>query len=459
MPPDEMNPSTHDLHPIIVRNLKLMGYEQPRPIQQRARQPILDRRDVIGLARTGMGKTAAFLAPVAHHLIAEKPLARRGKRIEPMTRLRAIVLCPTRELAQQVAEESRQIVQGSVLRVACAYGKVAITPQAQAIARGVDLLVATPGRVRELLDSAALSLSNIRHVVIDEADRMLDMGFLPQVKQILQMISDQRQMLLFTSTMPREIEDLAREFLRDPARIEVDPHTTPVAHVGQHLVPVDDDDKVALLLHLLQSRNLRGVLVFCRTKRRVGWVGNALRNNDIRAGMLHGDMSQAQRKKSFDRFGNRELRVLVATDVAARGLHIPSVTCVVNYDLPNTPEEYIHRIGRAAHGAGAGGSATAGDSFTLLSDDRDEKLRWRAILDKLDVEVFAESVKGFEAAAPKRRKQRGKHIGHDGVIQTERGQPISKRSKGERGRNPKRSRKGRPIKKGQRPGRGVIRAH
>ena len=455
MPTEKLNDSAIDLHPIIARNLDLMGYQQLRPIQEHTRRPAVEGKDVIGLARTGMGKTAAFIAPVAHHLISEKPPVRRGKRIEPMTRLRAIVLCPTRELAQQVAEEASQIVQGSVLRVACAYGKVAITPQAQAIARGVDLLVATPGRVRELIDSAALSLSHINHVVIDEADRMLDMGFLPQVKQILQLISDQRQMLLFTSTMPGEIEDLAREFLRDPVRIEVDPHTTPVEHVGQHLIPVDDDDKVALLLHLLQSRNLRGVLVFCRTKRRVGWVGNALRNHDIRCGMLHGDMSQAQRKKSFDQFANRELRVLVATDVAARGLHIPSVNFVVNYDLPNTPEEYIHRIGRAAHGAGAGGSAVAGDSFTLLSDHRDERVRWRSILDRLGVEVFAETVKGFAPAGPKRAKRQRREEDMDG--DEKRGRPASKRSQRERGRKPRRSRKGRPIKKGERPGKGVIR--
>lgn len=444
------------LHPIIARNLSLMGYQQPRPIQERTRRPAVDGRDIIGLARTGMGKTAAFLAPVAHHLISEKPVQKPRKRIEPMARLRALILCPTRELTQQVAEEARQIVQGSVLRVACAYGKVAITPQAQAIARGVDVLVATPGRVRELLGSAALSLAHVNHVVIDEADRMLDMGFLPQVKQILQMISDRRQMLLFTSTMPGEIEDLAREFLRDPVRVEVDPHTTPVEHVGQHLIPVDDGDKVELLLHLLETRKLRGVLVFCRTKRRVGWVGNALRNNGIRTGMLHGDMSQAQRKKSFDRFANRELTVLVATDVAARGLHVPSVNFVVNYDLPNTPEEYIHRIGRAAHGAGAGGSARAGDSFTFLADDRDEKVRWRAILDKLNVEVFAEPVKGFAPATPKHGRPRP----HDDAPDREEksGRPTSKRSQRERGRKPKRSRKSRPIKKGQKPGRGVIRA-
>ena len=453
---DESENSAREIHPIIARNLQLMGYQQPRPIQQRTLPASLQRRDVIGLARTGMGKTAAFIVPVAHHLISERPLPKRGKHIEPMTRLRALILCPTRELAQQVAEEARQMVQGSVLRVACAYGKVAITPQAQAIAKGVDLLVATPGRVRELIDSAALSLSHIHHVVIDEADRMLDMGFLPQVKQLLEMISDQRQMLLFTSTMPREIESLAREFLRDPVRIEVDPHTTPVEHVGQHLIPVDDDDKVELVLHLLENRKLRGVLVFCRTKRRVGWVGNALRNNSVRTGMLHGDMSQAQRKKSFDRFANRELTVLVATDVAARGLHIPSVNFVINYDLPNTPEEYIHRIGRAAHGAGAGGSSAAGDSFTLLSDDRDEKVRWRAILDKLNVEVFAEPVKGFAPATPKHARQRVRDDSADRVERRDR--PTSKRSQRERGRKPKRSRKGRPIKKGEKPGKGVTRA-
>ncbi len=387
-----------NLHPIIARNLALIGYLHPRPIQALAIPPALDGRDLIGLAQTGTGKTAAFIVPIAHRLISEKPpQSAKNRPVDPATRLRALVICPTRELAQQVADEASSITQGSVLRVACAYGKVSIGPQADAIARGIDILVVTPGRARELLEAERLSLAFVKHVVIDEADRMLDLGFLPQITQILQMIPKPRQMLLFTATMPAEIEELAQQFLHDPLRVEAEPHSTPVEHVKQHLVPVDDAHKIALLLHAINQNNRRGVLIFCRTRRRVGWVHSALQNNSIGAGMIHGDMSQAQRTRSLTRFTNGESRVLVATDVAARGLHVPAVKTVINYDLPLTPEEYVHRIGRAGHGGGFG------ESFTLLSEDHQEKLRWRAVMDKLGVEVYAESLEGFEPPRSVRR--------------------------------------------------------
>ena len=444
------------LHPILTRNLTLMGYQTPTPIQAQAMGPALQGRDVIGLAQTGTGKTAAFIVPIAHHLISHKPPQRQGRSIEPITRLRALILCPTRELAGQVADEAAAIVQGSVLRVACAYGKVAITPQVQAIARGVDILVATPGRIRELLDLGAVSFSNVQLVVIDEADRMLDMGFLPQIKAILQAVPAERQTLLFTATMPREVEELAQQFLRDPLRLEVGKHTTPVQHVRQHLVPVHDRDKVGLILHLLNGSHRRGVLIFCNTRRRVGWVGTALERNNVKVGMLHGDRSQAQRQKALDRFANNELHVLVATDVAARGLHIPAVRTVINYDLPNAPEEYVHRIGRAAHGEPLKASlpanprksvASAGEAFTFLSPK--ERLRWRSICDTAGVQVFAETIEGFEPTVKvMRQPPKPSRMDREGI-----GSARPKR----RGRDqPRRSRKGRPIKKGDKPGTGVI---
>lgn len=449
-----MNFAQLNLHPILVRNLALMGYDEPRPIQAQAMGPILDRRDVIGLAQTGTGKTAAFIVPIAHHLISAKPPQRKGKPIEAMTRLRALVLCPTRELAQQVAEEAAAIVQGSVLRALCAYGKVAISPQAKAIARGVDILIGTPGRVRELLEAGALSLAHVKHVAIDEADRMLDMGFLPQVSQILQAIptfqSEPRQTLLFTATMPPEVEELAGQFLNNPIRIEVGRHTTPVEHVKQHLLPVDDDDKMTLVLHLIEHDKRRGVLIFCRTRRRVGWVGTALARNNISVGMIHGDRSQAQRQKALVRFSNDELRVLVATDVAARGLHIPAVKNVVNYDMPITPEEYVHRIGRAAHGGGFG------EAFTFLSPrGRDETLRWRAILNTTGVDVHAETLEGFEPSKNVTPRKGGRAISP--IDRQDGGDEESRRAeKRRRLRQTRRSKKGRPIKPGQKPGKGVV---
>jgi ATP-dependent RNA helicase RhlE len=438
------------LHPIITRNLTQIGYLEPRPIQVQSLEPILGGRDVIGLAEAGSGKTAAFIVPIAHHLISIKPPRSKGRRVDPMTRFRAIVLCPTRELARQVADEAAAIVKGSVIRVACAYGKVAITPQAQAMARGVDLLVATPGRLRELQDGGAVALAYVRHVVLDEADRMLDMGFLPQVEQILQAIpsgAGPRQTVLFTATMPAEIETLAGQFLHDPLRIEIGRHTTPVAHVRQHLVPVADQDKVPMLLHLIQQAKRRGVLVFCRTKRRVGWVGVALQRHGISAGMIHGDRTQPQRIKALDRFAAGELHVLVATDVAARGLHIPAVQHVVNYDLPLEPQEYVHRIGRAGHGRGSG------EAFTFL--DEDDRRRWRAILDVTGINVYAESLNGFKPTKDVRRSGRGTRPSTPNDAAIARRPPNKRRIK--RGAAPgRRSKKSRPIKKGQRPGRGVI---
>src|SRR5262245_26452172 len=296
-----MSFDTFNLHPLLVRNLSKLGYFTPRPIQAQAIGPALDGRDGIGLAQTGTGKTAAFIAPIAHRLISDRPPATIGRNKDPMARLRALVLCPTRELAQQVAAEAARIVQGTVLRTACAYGKVSIARQAEAIGKGIDILIATPGRVRELLEASRLSLAYVRHVAIDEADRMLDMGFLPQVTQILRAVPGQRQMLLFTATLPAEVEQLAQQFMHDPVRIEAEPHTTTAPHLQQHLLPVDEDDKVAMLIHLLSHPPRKGVLVFCRTKRRVGWVGTALQRNNISTGMLHGDRSQAQRQDALDK--------------------------------------------------------------------------------------------------------------------------------------------------------------
>lgn len=470
------------LHPLILRNLTQMGYAQPRPIQAAVREPALERRDVIGLAATGTGKTAAFVAPLLHHLLAHRPggepTSRRDRKpIRPTQRLRAIVLCPTRELAQQVQQEAGLIAQGSVLRTACAVGKSAIAPQAQAIARGVDMLVATPGRAIELLDAGLLSLAHVRHIVIDEGDRLLDMGFLPQIEKVLQRVGagagekvaggDAVQIMLFSATMPPAMEELARKFMRNPVRIEIGKHTTPVTHVKQHLVPVADAHKVGLILHLLGMAEKRpmapkkrgtsdGVLIFCRTRRRVGWVGTALQRNGIRAAMLHGDRSQAQRQKALEDFKSGEARVLVATDVAARGLHIPAARTVINYDLPMQPEEYVHRVGRAAHGLDE-----EGEAYTLL--DVDERLKWRAIVNATDIHVFAEHQVAGWTAPPKPRSQGQKRADaarQAVALETDEPQRERKGRFDPFNRPPRRrgrSHASKPIKKGQKPGGGVKR--
>ena len=385
------------LNATLQVNLTRLGYRHPRPIQAQAIGSAIDGRDIIGLAPTGAGKTAAYALAVAQQLIAErgpKPKRRkhrkqRAPRPAPSRAPSALILCPTRELAQQVAAETVELIRRTGLKTVCVFGKVGVTAQAQEIAAGVDILVGTTGRVRELIDADHVSLAAVRHVVIDEADRMLDMGFLPQVRGVLATIENEHQSLLFTATLPPGIEQLIDEQFKKPVRIEVAPHTTVVEHVDQHLIAVRHRDKVPLLLHLLdQPKRSKGVLVFCATRRRVGWVGAALARHGISVGMIHGDRTQAQRQRALDGFMKGELSVVVATDVAARGLHIPTVRTVINYDVPGQAEEYVHRVGRAGHGGGFG------ESFTFL--DRTDHSAWDSIVEVVDLLLPVEEIAGFE---------------------------------------------------------------
>lgn len=347
--------------------------------------------DVIGLAPTGTGKTLGYVLPVAHQLLESPPPIVRGtkgrsggkrpRRVDPRTRLRAVVLCPTRELAQQVAKDALAVTKGSLLRVGAVWGKSALAPQREQISRGLDLLVGTPGRVRELLDLDALSLAHVRHVVIDECDRMLDLGFLPQVEAILDRMPPERQVLLLSATLPPAVATLAASVMREPTRVEVGGHSRPAVHVRQALYRVDEVAKMALVLALIAGERRSGVIVFVRTRRRAGWVAQALRAHGVITALLHGDRSQAQREKALDDFAAGRAVALVATDVAARGLHIPATRAVINYDVPLLPEEYVHRVGRAGHG---GGSA---ESLTLLASDPAEEARWSRVasLARLDL--------------------------------------------------------------------------
>jgi ATP-dependent RNA helicase RhlE len=375
------------MHPVIRRGISALGFERPTPIQAALVPPAMQGRDVIGLAPTGTGKTLAFVMPVAHRLLSDPPpmlkgppkrgSRQSGRRVEPRTRLRAIILCPTRELAQQVAKEAQALVRGSLLRVGAVWGKTSIAPQKAMIAEGIDLLVGTPGRIRELLDEDALSLAYVRHVVVDEADRMLDLGFLPQVEAILERMPPERQILLLSATFPPMVDRLTVKFLREPERIEAGGHSRPAKHLAQHLFEIEDPFKTALVLAIVEGgvggAKRSGVIVFCRTRRRTGWVAGALKIRHIATGLLHGDRSQAQREHDLAEFTAGRLRVLVATDVASRGLHIPAIHTVINYDVPLLPEEYVHRVGRAGHGGGSG------ESFTLVSNEPEEVSRWRRL--------------------------------------------------------------------------------
>jgi ATP-dependent RNA helicase RhlE len=387
------------VEPVVLRGLEHFGYATPTPIQKVAIPALAAGRDLIGLAPTGTGKTLAYGIPLAHQLIVDPPpLTRRarkgkggdkgGKFVDPKRRLRGLVVVPTRELASQVAEEIRRLTKGSLVKVGAVWGKAAIKPQREKIEAGLDILVGTPGRLRELMDIDVLSLAFIRHLVIDEGDRMLDMGFLPQIRTILERMPEQRQMAFFSATMPPAMEDLARTFLQRPARVEVGRHTRAAEHLGNRLYEIEDVLKVALLLQLVVGEQRRGVLVFCRTRRRAGWVHAALRHHGISVGLVHGDRSQNQRTRALEQFAEGASAVLVATDVAARGLHIDRVRTVINYDLPLSAEEWVHRIGRAGHGGGFG------ESFTFVAPP--ERSRWKQISKIVDERIRADPLPDFD---------------------------------------------------------------
>jgi ATP-dependent RNA helicase RhlE len=354
-----------------------MGYTSPTPIQRDAIPYVLDGRDVVGCAQTGTGKTAAFVLPVL------QTIRSAGGR-----RPRALVVTPTRELALQIEGVGRQVARKTGHRIAVAYGGVGYEPQLKALKHGVDMLVATPGRLLDLCDRGVADLSQVEVLVLDEADRMLDMGFWPQVRKIVRMLPDKRQNLLFSATMSSGVLSAISSTLHDPVRVEVARAVTPVEEVEQRVYPVGAQQKGDLLVHLIQEHSLERAIVFTRTKRRADRVAKTLHRNGIRSVAIHGDRTQAQRQKALSGFKDGRCRVLVATDVVARGIDIDDVSHVINYDLPNTPEDYVHRIGRTAR---AGRSGTA---VSLLSPEEHETLREienkiGAVLDTHDADGFA----------------------------------------------------------------------
>ena len=335
----------------IVDAVLAAGYTAPTPIQVQAIPIALTGRDVMGLAQTGTGKTAAFTLPIIHRLTG-------GPR-----RLRALILTPTRELCQQVEESFRKYGRFSGIDVAPIYGGVAYEPQERALADGVDVLVATPGRLIDHMERRNVALEQLEILVLDEADRMLDMGFAPQINRIVSGISSYRQTLLFSATMPPEVEALARKYLRRPTVVQVG-RRSQAAHTVRHAVyPVPASRKTALLVALLQQPDMDSVLVFSRTKHGADKVVSRLHDAGIEATALHADKTQAQRSSALDAFKKGKIRVLVATDIAQRGLDISGISHVVNYDVPGQAEDYVHRIGRT------GRAAQTGDAFTFMAPD------------------------------------------------------------------------------------------
>jgi ATP-dependent RNA helicase RhlE len=344
-----------------VRALLDEGYDVPTPVQTSVIPHVLARRDVLACAQTGTGKTAAFVLPILELLAQETT---------PATGIRALVLAPTRELAAQIAE--RVAAYGSYLRLrhAVIYGGVGQRAQERALAERPDVLVATPGRLQDLLRQGFVKLGSVRYFVLDEGDRMLDMGFVHDVRRIAALLPRERQTLLFSATIPREIETLARSLSNDPVRVAVTPRATAAETVEHSVVFVDRASKIALLEKLLQSTDITRAIVFTRTKHRANRVSRELERAGIDAAAIHGNKSQAARERALDGFRSGRTRVLVATDIAARGIDVDGISHVINFDLPDVPESYVHRIGRAGR-AGARGSAISfcdGDERSLLAD-------------------------------------------------------------------------------------------
>ena len=333
----------------LLNALSSAGYTTPTPIQVQAIPHVLAGRDVQGIAQTGTGKTAAFALPILHRLLANRrPPPRRGCRV--------LVLSPTRELASQIAENCMKYAGRTGLRTALMFGGVPKPRQARAVQNGVDILVATPGRLMDHMQDGAVTLSGVEILVLDEADHMLDLGFIVPIRRIVSTIPAERQTLFFSATMPKEISQLAAAMLRDPVHVAVTPVATTVEKIEQRVMFVEAPRKRHVLASILRDPDLTRTLVFTRTKHGADRVTQHLEASGISAAAIHGNKSQGQRERALASFKDGRVRVLVATDIAARGIDVDAVSHVINYELPNVPESYVHRIGRTAR-AGKGGVA------------------------------------------------------------------------------------------------------
>ncbi len=339
----------------LLAALTTQGYTDPTPIQTQAIPHVMLGRDVQGIAQTGTGKTAAFALPILHRLLAERKQApRRGARV--------LVLSPTRELASQIAESFRDYGRQTGLRTALMFGGVPKPRQAKAVANGIDILVATPGRLMDHMQDGAVQLGGVEVLVLDEADHMLDLGFIIPIRRIVQAIPPTRQTLFFSATMPKEISTLASQMLKNPVHVAVAPVATTVERVEQKVIFVEASRKRALLADILRNSKMSRTLVFTRTKHGADRVTQHLEAAGQPTAAIHGNKSQPQRERALAAFKAGRVRVLVATDIAARGIDVDSVTHVVNFDLPNVPEAYVHRIGRTARAGHAGVAISFCDS-------------------------------------------------------------------------------------------------
>lgn len=376
-----------DFHPHVAAGVTTAGYTTPTPIQAQAIPKVMKGSDVMGLAQTGTGKTAAFGLPILNRLV-------KGSR----GHVRALVIAPTRELAEQINDSFGELGKHTGLRSITVYGGVGVNPQVQKLRKGVEIVVACPGRLLDHIKQRTIDLSKLETLVLDEADQMFDMGFFPDIRRILGHLPKKRQTLLFSATMPKEIRSLAHEVLTDPETVQVDT-VAPATTVSHALYPVEQHLKTDLLLELLQHTDTESVLVFTRTKHRAKRLGQKLENCGYKAASLQGNLSQSRRLAALEGFRNGTYQILVATDIAARGIDVSKISHVINFDIPDTPEAYIHRIGRT------GRAARTGDAFTMVS--REDAPMVRAIERIMGSTIERRTVDDFnyDVPAPERPAQ------------------------------------------------------
>ena len=369
-----------NLNQQITAGVKALGYNTPTPIQRESIPAVLQGHDVMALAQTGTGKTAAFVLPILERLM-------KG----PRSGVRALIVAPTRELAEQIHEAIRSMGRQTGIRSATVYGGVKISLQIQKLRAGVDIAVACPGRLLDHISQGTINLSRMEVLVLDEADRMFDMGFLPDIRKIIKHVPAKRQTLLFSATMPDDIRQLANEVLHSPIMVQIG-HTAPADTVCHALYPVNQHLKTALLLKLLSQADTGSVLIFTRTKHRAKRVGQQLEKAGHRAASLQGNLSQSRRQEALGGFRDGSYQILVATDIAARGIDVSSISHVINYDMPDTVDAYTHRIGRTCR------AAKTGDAFTFVVHEDEDMVR--SIERVLGEKVERRTVKGFDYTKP-----------------------------------------------------------
>ena len=371
--------SSFSLAPAIYSALETLGFESPTDIQSQTIPLALTGKDIIATAQTGTGKTAAFMLPILNNLLRDDT---------QLGQVRALVLAPTRELAQQVAENTQQYAANTELKVVCLYGGANISPQEKRLKAGVDIVVATPGRLLDHLIKGTLSLSQLQHLVFDEADRMLDMGFIGEIKRIMRHVPDSRQTMLFSATLDESVEKLASRWLSDPKRVGIEQQNTTVEAIEQTFYAIDEEKKAAVIAYLIGKNNWQQVLVFTRTKAQADSLVKELIKDGLPSSAIHGDKSQGARDKGLTQFKEGKVRVLVATDVAARGIDINTLDYVINAQLPYVAEDYIHRIGRT------GRAGRSGKAISLVSQDEQWLLEELEVL--LDERLTPQWLSGFE---------------------------------------------------------------